>query len=439
MAQHTDENKDNNAVQTPDVSQSDKQDKAAQALAKLEADLKAEKGDREGAEAEQQENNVLKTTSSKASKRKEQDTEKRTSSSHAQVAQTRSKSFSWTAMFALLLSLLAVAAVGVLYWQSQLWLNNQAQLEQMKQQSLLTTQQTLNQQQAQITDLLTKLSQQENRQQLEADALKAMQNRLAELGESQPNHWLAAEANYLVNLAERRLLVEADVATSIQLLVDAEQRLAAMQDPSVFHIRTAISQDIAALNGLVQSNTDDIYLTLSGLITESAQLPFAQVHIPQQGESEQDTQRVTGEISDWQQNLQVSLQRFFAHFVTIRKQERQVQPQLPADQQWFVRANLTTQVLMAQHAVLAHDQSKYADALQHIATWASAYFDLADPQVVAFVNQLDHLRQQNVALNLPKGLSAQPLVANYVIDSLQLKQSNVLKEQSKVLKEQSND
>lgn len=417
MAQNKgEENISKDSAEQPSTSQVDEQpsvqaktDKAADALAQLEADLKAEK---------QQEK-----ASKPANEPKQTVSDKKQQSEQAVKAQPQVvKSKSWLAVFAFLLSLVALAAAGFIWWQNQLWLKNQEQVELLKQQSLLSTQQTLNQQQAQITDLLTRLSQQAAAQQTTQQSITAVQARVSELGESQPNYWLAAEANYLINLAERRLLIEQDADTAIQLLLDASMRLAAMQDPSVFHIRTAISEDIAALRVVKQPNSDDIYLSLSGLLSQTQQLPFAQVYIPDVAEQIAQAEQVNDNIDDWQSNLMVSVKRFFAHFITIRKQDTQVQPQLPADQQWFVRANINTELLMAQHAVLDKNQQRYLDAIKIIKQWAQQYFDKSKAEVVAFITTLDHLSEQNVELVLPKQLAAQALSANFVLEQLQLKQ-----------------
>lgn len=391
-----------------------KTEQAADALAQLEADLKAQKQQEKAAKSDAE-------PKQKPSNKKQQ-TQQSEQAVKAQPQVVKSKS--WLAVFAFLLSLVALGAAGFIWWQNQLWLKNQEQVELIKQQSLLNTQQTLNQQQAQITDLLTKLSQQASNQQNTDQSIAAVQARVSELGESQPNYWLAAEANYLINLAERRLLVEQDADTAIQLLLDANMRLAAMQDPSVFHIRTAISQDIAALKVVKQPNTDDIYLGLSGLLSQSQQLPFAQVYIPDVQQQIAQEQQVNDNIDDWQQNLMVSVKRFFAHFITIRKQDTQVQPQLPADQQWFVRANISTELLMAQNAVLDKNQQRYLDAIKIIKQWTQQYFDKSKPEVVAFITTLEHLSEQSVELVLPEQLKAQALSANFVLEQLKLKQQS---------------
>lgn len=428
MAQNKgEENTQKDSTEQPPTSQTEnndqqevKSDKAEQALAKLEAELKAEQQQQQSEQPKQIEA-AKQEPAKKPKAEKATDNKTQATDSAAKVQPQVVKSRSWLALFAFILSLFALGAAAFLWWQNQLWLKNQEQLEQIKQQSLLTTQQTLNQQQAQITDLLGKLSQQATSQQNTQQSLNAMQGRIKELGQSQPNYWLAAEANYLINLAERRLLVEQDADTAMQLLLDANMRLAAMQDPSVFHIRTAISEDIAALKIVKQPNSDDIYLGLSGLLSQVELLPFAQVYIPDAVEQAAQAEQVNDNINDWQHNLMVSLKRFFAHFITIRKQETQVQPQLPAEQQWFVRANINTQLLMAQSAVLDKDQPRYLDAIKTISKWSAQYFDQSKAEVVAFVNTLQHLSEQSVELVLPKQLAAQPVSANYVLEQLQLK------------------
>ena len=406
-----------NNEQKPKVDTTSNADAQSDALAKLESDIKA----RQQAEAAT-DNKAPEAPILKARRDKTQSSPKQ-SQTTAKTKPVKSGP-GWIASLGLLFSLVAVAAVAFFYWQSQLWLKNQAQMEQLKQQSLLTTQQTLNQQQAQVTDLLSKLSQQQSQQQESQQALLSMQNRIEQLGESQPNYWLAAEAGYLINLAERRLLVEQDIDTAMQLLVDANKRLTAMQDPSVFHIRQAISADIAGLRSSPQPNTDNVYLALSGLLAEVEQLRFAQVYIPDNQAKAAEQAQVSDDINDWQHNLLVSVERFFAHFITIKRQDTQVQPQLPSDQKWFVKANITTQLLMAQNAVLAHNQARFDDALSQLKIWLPQYFDHAKPKVVSFVTAVEQLQSEQVGLSLPQGLTSQPLVSKFVAEQLNLKENS---------------
>ena len=348
------------------------------------------------------------------------------SSSRKAKSETQKKAKSWFAIFAFIFSLITAAFVGFFWWQSQMWLKNQEQVDQLKQQAVINTQQSLNDLQAKLTQLQLVTEQKQNQSQENTvkvnDSLGSLAARIKELGQSQPNYWLAAEAGYLINLAERRLLVEQDVNTAVQLMLDANQRLTAMQDPSVFHIRTAISEDVASLYTIKQPDSDSVYLALSGLMAEANTIKFAQVYIPKPNADKKQQNEISSDVNDFGSNVLTSFKRFFGNFITITQRDAQVQPQLPADQKWFVRANLTTQMLMAQNAILDKNQARYDDALKHIETWTTQYFDSHDDAVISFMMTLNSLKQQDIGLSLPSGLTAQPLIANYLQQQIALKE-----------------
>ncbi|MBU2918117.1 uroporphyrinogen-III C-methyltransferase [Psychrosphaera sp. F3M07] len=409
-----------------------------ESLAKLESEIKqsrdAEKAN-QTAEVKKEEitQSKVKATAGKSSveNNKGQPSPDKTSSTNKDTAKTQTvkvkRQTSWLSIFAFIFSIAASAFVGFFWWQSQLWLKNQEQVDQLKQQAVINTQQSLNQLQAKLNQLQLVVEQKQNQTQNNSakinDSLNSLAARIKELGQSQPNYWLAAEAGYLINLAERRLLVEQDVNTAIQLLLDANQRLTAMQDPSVFHIRAGISEDIASLYTVKQPDSDSIYLSISGLIKQTENIKFAQVYIPKPNTDIELQPEVSGEVDDWYNNLLTSLKRFFGNFITITQRDAEVQPQLPADQKWFVRANLTTQMLMAQNAILDKNQALYEDALKQVETWVMQYFDTDDAAVISFITTLNALKQKDIALSLPTGLQAQPLISNYLQQQIMLKES----------------
>ena len=340
--------------------------------------------------------------------------------SQQQAPVSGKSSFSYMALFAILLSLGTLATVGFIWWQGQMWLTTQQQVDALKDQQLKNQQQTVGQLRNQINQLQAKLTQQNTNMQRYQRSIAELTNRTKELGQSQPNQWLAAEALYLVNIAERRLLVEQDVETALQLLVGANSRLTAMNDPSVFPIRQAISEDVAALHAVQQPDSDSLYLALSGLISQVQTLAFSQYYLP---ERQQDAAEVivTDNLNDWQSNLKISLQRFMGNFVTISRNEHPVKPALPADQQWYVRANITQQLQMAQQAVLEQNKAIYADTVSQANEWMRQYLDIDDIAVIAAVQSLEAIQDRNVELQLPASLGSQAMLSNYVLTQKQLK------------------
>jgi uroporphyrin-3 C-methyltransferase len=329
----------------------------------------------------------------------------------------------WLGAFAFLISIIAVSGTGVAIWYGKIQLDNQQALLTAKQQAVDSTQQNITQLQSQLTQIQNSRSNQVDINAKYQNDINAAFNRIKELSLSQPNYWLAAEANFLIQLAERRLLIEQDVQTAIQLLIDANQRLTAMNDPSVFPIREAISEDVASLYAVKQPNTDDIYLTLSGLSSELANLPFAAYMIPEPTEQVQE-ETVSDDINDWQTNLSISVKRFFEFFVDINHHEKPIEPQLPPQQKWYIVANLNTQITMAQRSSLDFSQARYQDALDKIILWTKQYFDVESANTTAFLNTAIALKQQSVAQEIPEQLRSQALIANFINSQLSLKGDN---------------
>ncbi len=345
------------------------------------------------------------------------------------------KPFSWLGFFGFIFSLVAIAGVAYLWWFSQIWMTQQSEQQNQMQSQLAVQANKLNAASEQqigsveraIKQFQNQLSEQQQSQQRSNNfvvsterELQNLKNRIGELGQSQPNTWLAAESLYLVNLAERRLLIEQDSDTAIQLLMSANIRLAAMQDSSVFYLRTAISEDIALLNSVTKPDTDTAYLTLSGLISQLQTLPFARKYTPDVLDAN-TTQTVSQDLGDWQDNLMASLRRFMGNFITVTRHETKVEPELPPKQKWYVRANITSQLIAAQHASLKQQQAIFDSSLVLSKNWLKQYFDLSDPAVVSAIITLEELEKQSILITLPASLKSQALIKNYVSEQLKLK------------------
>ncbi|MGL4836512.1 MAG: uroporphyrinogen-III C-methyltransferase, partial [Shewanella sp.] len=183
---------------------------------------------------------------------------------------------SWAIRLGVLLALgLTACTLGgavLLYQelQQQLQAQQQAQeanfaaLQAQLQQGLQLPNQRLNQlEQQQLNDAktyqdLSKLA--ANQDQLS--------ERLNQLAARSPTHWMAAEADYLVNMAGRKLWLEKDPRTAIDLLKSADETIAAMNNPALLPIRKALAQDIAATANINITDIDGSALALDALIAQ---------------------------------------------------------------------------------------------------------------------------------------------------------------------------
>ena len=77
-----------------------------------------------------------------------------------------------------------------------------------------------------------------------------LQTKVLDLDDKRPNDWMLAESEYLVRMAGRKLWLEHDIVSAITLLGNADERIKALNDPSLMPIRKALAEDIAKLKGM---------------------------------------------------------------------------------------------------------------------------------------------------------------------------------------------
>ncbi len=124
---------------------------------------------------------------------------------------------------------------------------------------------TFEQERQQIAQLMRSIRDNEEKlQQLEKElagkdhSLSALQNQVNRMSaaakQQQPNDWLLSEADFLLNNALRKLVLDNDVDTGVSLLKIADETLEKMSDPRVSMVRTAINNDLKQL--LAVNNVD---------------------------------------------------------------------------------------------------------------------------------------------------------------------------------------
>ena len=74
-----------------------------------------------------------------------------------------------------------------------------------------------------------------------------------------------AEADYLVKMAGRKLWLEHDVVSATRLMEGADQRISALNDPSLTTLRQAMADDITTLRAIPLIDRDGLVLKLNSL------------------------------------------------------------------------------------------------------------------------------------------------------------------------------
>lgn len=318
---------------------------------------------------------------------------------------------SWAIRFGVLLALgLTACTLGggfMLYQQMQQQLLAQdaknIALQDQLQQALLQPSQRIGQlEQQQLNDAktyqeLTKLAEDQNQ----------LQDRVNKLAQRSPTHWMASEAEYLVNMAGRKLWLEKDPRTATDLLKSADETIAAMNNPALLPIRKALAKDIAATASIKTTDIDGSVLALDALIEQLDKLPLNRADA--ETDAPEDT-TITGDLNDWQSNLGKTWKALTQDFITIRHKTADAPALLAPEQQWYLVENIRHKLLQSQLALYRYDRATYYQSLMMARKWTQSYFDTQDHKTAEAIAEIDRLATLELDPITLKSFAAKPLL-----------------------------
>ena len=204
---------------------------------------------------------------------------------------------------------------------------------------------------------------------LEVD-LEAIRGRLTTSSED----WLLAEVEYLVRMANQRVLMERDATSAIQLLLAADRIVKDAKGLTAHDLRQALATDIAALKVVAGPDVQGIYLELSALISQVPKLQrdlptFEVVLLPPE-----EIPTSASMMDRWVQLVAQAAARL-GSLVDFRRRDTEVRPILPPDQAYYLRQNLVLKLQIAQMALLEGEGDVYQMSLNEARDWLENSFD----------------------------------------------------------------
>ncbi|MFQ1803365.1 uroporphyrinogen-III C-methyltransferase [Aeromonas veronii] len=310
--------------------------------------------------------------------------------------------------------LLALGLTGGLYLHGHKnAVAQQAELAQLKQQ-LASALSKIDQTSSKDAEQLAALDQIQQRLQGE---MQGLQNRVLDLNDKRPNDWMLAESEYLVRMAGRKLWLEHDLISAITLLGNADERIAALNDPSLMPIRKALAEDIAKLKGMPRIDREGLTLKLAALSDQIELLPLSTVSMPE-AKAEPD-QAVSTNPDEWESNLKKNWVKFTENFVTIRRRDGAVEALLSPQQEIFLRENLKTKLLQAQLSVYREQQALYEDSLDKAQRWLTQYFDTDNSATRYMQGEIDKLKGEQIQIDYPAQFKTQAMLEQVLTERLQ--------------------
>lgn len=247
----------------------------------------------------------------------------------------------------------------------------------------------------------------------EISALQSQVKQVSQLvGAQQPSDWLFSEADFLLNNALRKLVLDNDVDTAISLLKLADETLVKVNNSQANAIRTAINQDLKQLLSLSSVDQNAVMQKLSQLANTVDELQALNVNFD---EAPEKSGKLSDDIADWQQNVEKSATSFLNHFIRISpKQSADKKELLAPNQDIYLRENIRLRLQLAIMAVPRQQDELYKQSLDAVASWVRSYFDTNAEVTQNFLKSVDELADSSIYVDVPGQLQSLTLLDKYL-------------------------
>ena len=229
------------------------------------------------------------------------------------------------------------------------------------------------------------------------EELSAVRSELSRFSANDRESWLLAEAEYLLRLANQRLIMASDTESAAALLASADGVLRELDDVSLHPVRAAVASDIAAVRAVPKIDLEGIYLRLAALAEQAANLVIFE--FPDQESATRESTADTWQAR-FEQGYEEALVKL-SDYIIIRR--RDVPMQALMDPQWegLVRQNLRMLLEQAQVALLSSNQDLYEASLERASRWVEEFFQSDEAAARAMDREIRQLAGLQVASTLP--------------------------------------
>ncbi len=325
-----------------------------------------------------------------------------------------------TASFALLWLFVVLIVAAIAYGAFFIWQQSKSQ------QQLIDSLRTQVEEQAQAT---------ETRQQLLEDNLEkefveqqsAIQTNLNDLAEQVDSNnarllslssvnrdeWKLQEAQYLLRLADQRILLEKDSQNALALALSADDVLREMDQADLVGVRKLLVEEIAVLKLVGVIDREGIYLRLSALANQIDAIPFISPLGSEEEALEEDVapanetlkQKITRKFYDLLHKL--------GSYVRVRDHGKTINAVLPPSEQKYLQQNLRLMLEQAQVALLRNEENIYQESLVKAQNWINQYYTLNE-KATAVLEELQALQKEEVSPDLTNFSNSSAALTDYI-------------------------
>ncbi len=294
------------------------------------------------------------------------------------------------AWLAFLLALCGLGGAGYTYWQMEQYQQaDRAAVKSAESRLLASAQQQAESLNSDLRSYQQRMAEQERAIEEVIVRIANTRRQIGEITQVSRRSWMLAEAEYLLRLANQRLVMEQENTSVLALLKATDEILVKVDDIHLHEVRRQIASEIASLRALGKMDIQGTFLTLAALAEQLSQLPLLS---PQQ-------EQAAEAILENSYSLDSVLERL-SDLVVIRQRDQPVAPLLPPEQHYYVQQNLRLMLEQAQLALLQRKPTLYLQSLKKAEQWITDYFQL-NSSTTAMLEGIAELKTVDVAPALP--------------------------------------
>jgi len=205
-------------------------------------------------------------------------------------------------------------------------------------------------------------------------------------------YWALAEVEYLINVANQRVLLAKDVVGASDALEMADARIEALSDYRLHPLRALLADEQLALSSVVKVDVEGMALHLQSALdgVDSLQVLMAPPIV--------EGEEVLLTSDDWQGVLDKAWTEVKS-LVVIRHQQAGAAAVLVPEQRYFLYQNLRLKLETARFALLSGESSVFEASLNSSAQWLEQYFTGEESH--AMLALIKELQATHTEISLP--------------------------------------
>lgn len=233
----------------------------------------------------------------------------------------------------------------------------------------------------------------QSKQQLNAMAgqLAFMQQTLNQIPGARLEDWKLAEVEYLLRLANQRVMLQKEITGASALFNSADKVLAALDDPAMIVVRKKMAEEMLLLGKANTIDQQGIYTKLQAL--------KAIIHETIQPPKTFTEDMIVNNIIQPEKSVATGLIDRLLSLVSVRTRDKAFDAPLASQQYQLLEHSLTLMLEQAQWALLKGDQALYESSLGNAKNWIQN--TLRHRQANGLLNQIILLSSLQVSSTLP--------------------------------------